>query len=268
MVVYLDTLLLVNFIVNYFLLDITSQTVKVPSKNRNLVLSSFLGSLYVIALLYPKAAVFTTLPFKIAVSIAMILICFKQRDIIVNLKITGIFILYSMLLAGVCFYLKISEGNDPEFSSVIYSFSFPYEWLLISLMIVYLIIHRLVVFIKDRRDISTLIYIVDIVTNENKKSVKAFLDTGNELREPATNLPVIIVEKEAMLDINLEKYDKFYIPYQVVNGYSDKMEGFKPDHVEVHYGNKIHYAEVIVAFCDNKLSNYNDYDALLSRGII
>lgn len=266
MVVYLDTLLLVNFIVNYFLLDITSQTVKIPSKNRNLVLSSFLGSLYVIALLYPKAVIFTTLPFKIAVSIVMILICFKQRDVIVNLKITGIFILYSMLLAGVCFYLNISKGNEPEFSSVIYSF--PYEWLLISLMIVYLIIHRLVVFIKDRRDISTLIFIVDIVTKDNKKRVKAFLDTGNELREPATNLPVIIVEKEAMQDINLEKYDKFYIPYQVVNGYSDKMQGFKPDHVEVYYGNKVQYAEVIVAFCDNKLSNYNDYDALLSRGII
>ncbi|GLC32845.1 sigma-E processing peptidase SpoIIGA [Clostridium omnivorum] len=266
MVVYLDTLLLVNFIVNYFLLDITSQTVKIPSKNRNLVLSSFLGSLYVIALLYPKAVIFTTLPFKIAVSIVMILICFKQRDVIVNLKITGIFILYSMLLAGVCFYLNISRGNEPEFSSVIYSF--PYEWLLISLMIVYLIIHRLVVFIKDRRDISTLIFIVDIVTKDNKKRVKAFLDTGNELREPATNLPVIIVEKEAMLDVNLEKYDKFYIPYQVVNGYSDKMQGFKPDHVEVYYGNKVQYAEVIVAFCDNKLSNYNDYDALLSRGII
>lgn len=266
MVVYLDTLLLVNFIVNYFLLDITSQTVKIPSKNRNLVLSSFLGSLYVIALLYPKAVIFTTLPFKIAVSIVMILICFKQREVIVNLKITGIFILYSMLLAGVCFYLNISRGNEPEFSSVIYSF--PYEWLLISLMIVYLIIHRLVVFIKDRRDISTLIFIVDIVTKDNKKRVKAFLDTGNELREPATNLPVIIVEKEAMLDVNLEKYDKFYIPYQVVNGYSDKMQGFKPDHVEVYYGNKVQYAEVIVAFCDNKLSNYNDYDALLSRGII
>lgn len=266
MVVYLDTLLLVNFIVNYFLLDITSQTVKIPSKNRNLVLSSFLGSLYVIALLYPRAAVLTSFPFKIAVSIAMILIVFKQRDIIINIKITGIFILYSMLLAGVCFYLDNSKGNSPNFSSVIYSF--PYEGLLISLMIVYLVVHRLVVFIKDRKDIETLIYAVDIVTKDNKKRVKAFLDTGNELREPATNLPVIIVEKDVMAGIDLDKYDKLYIPYQVVSGSGGKMVGFKPDYVQVYHGDKIQYAEVVVAFCDNKLSSVNDYDALLSRGII
>jgi stage II sporulation protein GA (sporulation sigma-E factor processing peptidase) len=171
-----------------------------------------------------------------------------------------------MLLAGVCYYLVNSKGNNPEFSLVIYSF--PYEWLLISIMIVYLVIHRLVVFIKDRKDITTLIYVVDIVTRDNKRTVKAFLDTGNELREPATNLPVIIVEKDVMVGIDLDKYDKFYIPYQGVNGYAGKMEGFKPDYVQVYYGDKIQYEEVIVAFCENKLSNFNDYDALLSRGII
>ena len=48
--------------------------------------------------------------------------------------------------------------------------------------------------------------------------MRAFLDTGNELREPATNLPVLIVERDIFYDINLSKYDKFYIPYKVING--------------------------------------------------
>jgi stage II sporulation protein GA (sporulation sigma-E factor processing peptidase) len=126
----------------------------------------------------------------------------------------------------------------------------------------------LVIYIKDRKELSSLIFTVDIVNNHLEKKVLAFLDTGNELREPVTNLPVMIIEKKHFNDFYINKEDAFHIPYQVVNGSVGKMLGFKPEYIKIHYGKEIRQREVIIALCENKLSNLNDYNALLSRGII
>ena len=146
--------------------------------------------------------------------------------------------------------------------------NFPYEWLFISLMVLYITIDRLVIYVKDRNKVFTLIYDVDIVFRNKSKTVRAFLDTGNELREPATNLPVVIVEKSVFENVNLEGMDKFYIPYRVINGKCGKLQGFKPDVVKINFGQEIKYREVIIAICKDKLSKFDDYHALLSRGVI
>jgi len=122
--------------------------------------------------------------------------------------------------------------------------------------------------VQDRREIASLIYEVDIVTNSDVRKVRAFLDTGNELREPVTNLPVMIVEKEALNDLEIKSKDKFYIPYKVINGFSGMLEGFKPKYINIHSDNGIEQKEVIVALCNNMISEVRDYNALLSRGIL
>ncbi len=135
-------------------------------------------------------------------------------------------------------------------------------------MIIYMILDRLVMYVRDRKDINSLTYTVDIVLGDSEKQVTAFLDTGNELREPATNLPVMIIEKDYLEDFNLSKVDKLFIPYQVVNGQIGNLVGFKPKCIKIHNGQEITMREVVIAFCENKLSKLSDYHALLSRGII
>ena len=131
-----------------------------------------------------------------------------------------------------------------------------------------MVLHRIVIFVKDRKEILNFIYDVDIVFGEKKKRIKAFLDTGNELREPVTNLPVMIVEKDILSDINIKSKEVFYIPFKVVNGSGGLLKGFKPADVNICKNNIFEKTELIVAVCDTKLSDLNDYNALLSRGII
>lgn len=266
MVVYLDVLVLENFIVDFFLLYITCQTMRIRVKLSRICLGAFFGSLYVITLVYPSLKVFSMIPVKIIVPFVIILITFREKDFLFNVKAGLIYILYSMLLAGMCMYLLFNQGYSPDYSGVIYNFT--YSKLLISIMVSYILIHRLVVYIKDRRITDSLIFTVDIIAKDQKKTVKAFFDTGNELREPATNLPVMIVEKNILDDLRITDKDKMYIPYKVVNGYNGKMEGFKPDYINIYSGKGIRSTEVIIAFCDEKLSAINDYNALLSRGIL
>ncbi|MCH5138415.1 sigma-E processing peptidase SpoIIGA [Clostridiaceae bacterium UIB06] len=265
MVIYLDILLFENLVVNLFLLYITARTLRVKVELRYILLAAAIGSMYVITLVYPQLKGFSSVSFKIIVAAILVLISFRKRKIIFNIKALAIFILYSMMLAGACIFLQYSEEYDIN-NFVIINFS--YKKLMLSVMIIYMMIDRVIVYIKERKDLSNLVYSIDIVLKSSQKNIKAFLDTGNELREPATNLPVVIVEKSVFKDVDLKAYDKFYIPYRVVSGKGGKLQGFKPEYIKIHQGNETTTREVIVAFCEERLSDFNDYEALLSRGVM
>ncbi|WP_368487729.1 sigma-E processing peptidase SpoIIGA [Clostridium sp. BJN0013] len=265
MVVFLDLVILVNLIVNFFLLYITGRTLKLMINLKRMFLGAFIGSIYTITLIYPCLSIFSAFYFKLIVALALVYISFGNKGIITNFKILCIFILYSMLLAGICIFIQYNRSSYINGTTII---NFPYQWLFISLMIFYITIDRLVIYIKDRRDLFSLVYEVDIIFKDKEKKVKAFLDTGNELREPATNLPVVIVEKSVFGNVNLEEFSKFHIPYRVINGSSGKLLGFKPDVIKINFGKEVKYREVIIALCQDKLSQVGDYHALLSRGVI
>ncbi|GAA0734612.1 sigma-E processing peptidase SpoIIGA [Clostridium oceanicum] len=261
MVIYLDVLIFQNFIVNLFLLVVTSQTLKISKKILSYVLAAFLGSLYVLVIIYPSLNFFSSIIFKILVAFFIVWIAFRKNNIFFNLKATAIYICYSMIIAGICIFMECSY-NSSSFNIIIGNFS--YKKLLMALMILYIVASKVVWFIKDRKDISQFIYDVNIVLNNRITKVKAFLDTGNELREPATNLPVIIVDREVFLNINLDDYDKFYIPYSVINGHSGNLKGFKPEGIYIGDEKK----QAIIGISEEKLSSIKDYQALLSRGIV
>ncbi|MGH4051344.1 MAG: sigma-E processing peptidase SpoIIGA [Clostridium sp.] len=267
MIVYADVLILVNFIVNIFILHVTVQTLRKRVKLIWMCISSFIGSLYVLTVVYPKLKYLTYLPFKLLIVIVMIFIAFREKNILFNIKASLIFILYSILLAGMCLFIQMNNSKDMSFDVIIINFS--YEKLMLSIMIIYVLIYRIMIFIGDRKKISELIYTVDIVNKSYKKSIKAFLDTGNELREPATNLPVLIVERNILSEILLEKNNTYFIPYTVVNGTGDRFVGFRPEYINIHIDKEnIETRNVIIAFCEYKLSKDNDYNGLMSRGIL
>lgn len=265
MVINIDILVIENSIVNYFLLYLTSQTLRVRKTFKNLALPAFIGGLYVVTLIFPKLYFFTALPFKFFIAFLMIFILFHKQKMLFNIKAFILYILYSMLLAGLCFFIELNYSEEGLFNSIIYNFT--YKKLMLAIIIIYLIISRLVIFIRDRIELNSLIYTVDIVFNNGEKEVKAFLDTGNELREPATNLPVMILESYS-LDKSLDEKETFYIPYQTVDGVINSLKGFKPEYIRIHKGNILEKRQVIIALCEHKLSAISEYNALLSRGII
>jgi stage II sporulation protein GA (sporulation sigma-E factor processing peptidase) len=266
-VVYLDVLLFVNFIANTFLLYITCQTVRVKVKTRLLIISALFGTSYVLTMLFPSLSLFVKLPFQLIMAFLMVFIVHHKKNIMFVLKSTGLFILYSMLLSGFCVFLEYKFTMNSLFFSP--RRDFDYRWLLVPVMILYIVVHRFIVFIQDRRDMVLYTYTVEIVTRDFSKTVRAFLDTGNELREPVTNLPVMIVERSILSKLTLRDEEKLYIPYRVVNGSGGKLEGFKPQFIRVYYeSSRFELRDVIIALCDNKLNELDDYEALLSRGIV
>ena len=104
----------------------------------------------------------------------------------------------------------------------------------------------------------------------SKKSIfiKGLLDTGNALREPVTNLPCIIVESDFFNDLELNSNNEFLIPYSTI-GEDGLLKGFKSKDIRIRgEDKKWRNVEVILCECKNKLSKENDFNALLSRGVI
>lgn len=261
--IYLDILFLENFIVNRFLLSLTARTVREKVNSIFLSLSSVMGSLYLLFILIGKKTYANNIFIKTLIAFFMVFIIFRKKNIVFKIKTTFIFILYSILLAGICIFMQIANGNGFKSNMVIVNF--PYKKLLMGIMLLYFVLERVVSFIRNRVVVDKLIYKMDIVLKDSRKSINAFLDTGNELIEPATNLPVIVVEKDIFEEKEIEDYDIMYIPFSVVNGEGGMLQAIKPEMVSIYKEKEIEKKEVLIAFSEKKLSDCGDYNALLSR---
>ena len=130
-----------------------------------------------------------------------------------------------------------------------------------------------------------------IKININKKLVyiKAIIDTGNFLREPISKVPVIVVEKQALIGIVpnciLDNLDKIIngedidlgtyiskirlIPFTSLGKANGILIGIKADEVLVELEeNNININNVIIGIYNGTLSKNGKYKALIGLDIL
>jgi stage II sporulation protein GA (sporulation sigma-E factor processing peptidase) len=134
---------------------------------------------------------------------------------------------------------------------------------------------------------------LEIVLNDQSCFLTALIDTGNSLKDPITNEPVIIVYYKAILDILPEElreviqhdygYEIFknriikstlksrvrVIPYKALGVENGLLIGVKVDLViSKQRGMSTMIKEPVIAFYNMPISNTGDYQALTYPGII
>lgn len=148
--------------------------------------------------------------------------------------------------------------------------------------------------VKAKFSKSDLFCNITLIINKKEIKTKAMLDTGNLLKEPITNIPVIVVEHtllndaipkeildniENILGGNLEQ-----IPENIKNEYMSKLKiipfsslgkqngmlmGLKADELKIEeIDNVKNVDKVIIGIYNKKLSKRNEYHALLGFDII
>ena len=264
MVIYWDVLIIENFCINYFLLYVTFKTIKKRISILKTCMSALLGSLYVLTIFSPYYYIFENIIFKIVVSILMIIIVSRVKGVLELIKIELIFISYSMLIAGMFLFLEMDAKNIIGLNIQ----NFQIKYLIITILILYTFFDRIVFYIKHRKLLNNYIYDVDITYNNSTVSISAFFDTGNDLRELVTNLPIIIVEKNKLSNIHVDEEKLYTIPYKLVNGSIGYFKGFKPDRVQININKQFQVREALIAYCDRELSTTKDFTGLLSRDIL
>lgn len=237
--IYIDELIILNFIIDFLILKTTSSILKLNTKTSRLIISSIAGEISLLYLLINFNNIELTL-FKLSIGVIMNLISFgyiNLKDFIKNLLY---FYMFSFLLGGTLYYLKIESLVK-------------YKYYLLLIPIIMNILKKLAYNLKN---IIKLRHKVTIyLKNGNILYLNGYMDTGNTLVEPYTNKNVIIINKDIK-----EKF--FLVPFKTIEN-SSLLKCFKPKKV---YIDGIGERNDIVVGVTNK--KFNGFNCLLNYNLM
>ncbi|MBO4815724.1 MAG: sigma-E processing peptidase SpoIIGA [Clostridia bacterium] len=202
MTIYIDIIFLENFILNFILLYAVGIETKSKIKHYRIIIASLVGSIYAIILYVIKNKFLCSIVMKFLLSIVMVYICFETKSIKKLFKTLIYFYLTSFVFGGGALALiyMVNTGKISIQNGIIQG---RYTILTIMTGVIIAFIFIIIVFrlIKSKISKNDLICNIEIRINNKEVKTKAMIDTGNLLKEPITNIPVIIVEHSLLKNI-------------------------------------------------------------------
>ncbi|NLK00640.1 MAG: sigma-E processing peptidase SpoIIGA [Clostridia bacterium] len=298
--VYLDIVFVINFCMDYVLLWATAKFCQLQVSKTRIAVGAFIGALYSLALLIPSLDYLLSVTIKIAFSIAMVLVSFPYRGFKKFLQLLGYFYLIAFTMGGamlgaIYFISERTDVNQAINGIFIYIANLKFTWLLVAVAAAVFLVRYGVVFVK--KNFLSSLYRVPIVVQfgDHKIATQALMDTGNQLKDPLTQKPVIIMEygllkkilppeiAQSFLDNgnpDLESMvaslnDSFWasrvrvIPFSSIGKHRGMLIGLRPNEAAVITNEgTIKVRDVIVGIYSKDLSPEGSYRALLHPDIL
>lgn len=266
-VVYVDVLVGVNLIVNYFLLLATARFLSLPFHRGRLIAAAGLGALYSLSILFPEWNAFLSLFLKLLMSASIVLAGFGWKGIKPFVRAAVSFYLVNFAFAGLMvavWYFLAPQGMLIRNSMVYFDIS---PLMLIALTVgCYLLItlfHR----ITGRQMPREMFCSVRVECGGRSCQFTGKVDTGNTLREPFSGDPVAVVYEPAVASIVPPKEGLNFrlIPYDVVSG-GGVLEAFRPERMVIQSGKQTYETgRLYIAVTKKK---FGEFDALLSPDLL
>ena len=261
-VIYVDVLFIVNFFITFFLLLVTAKLSKRSEKIWRLVLASFIGGMYSLIILADDLNFAISFLSKLGVAGIMIFAAFKFKGIKAYIKEALIFFFVNFLFVGIIvgLWLIFKPSGIVINNSTVY-FNVSAKVLLITALVAYLL-SALIIRIYNNKTASKELYSVTVYKNEREIRFFAFADSGNNLKEPFSDSPVIIAEKKLFDHIECPRL----IPYSTIGG-EGVLSAFKPDKVEISTAfGSVTVEEIYVAISENVKKG--EYQGILNPKIL
>ncbi len=214
MKIYLDLVGLINFAYDFLILMTVDITLKRKTKLRRIFLGSLIGTISISLLFLPFPS-FPLFILKNLVSIIMVLLTFKFKDI--KYTLSNILYLYmiSITLGGFLYFLNTSFSYKQD--GIVFYFHGISPNYIILLIIAPIILYLYIIEHKKMKSTYNLNYEVNIVFNSNKiLSCNGFIDSGNKLKDPLTKKYIILVEDYLLKDY-IHNKNPIYVPYKALN---------------------------------------------------
>lgn len=227
-VIYADVLLVVNFFITFLLLLITQKLAKENSKLVRLVLASFAGAAYSLVILFDELDFAVSLLGKLAAACLIVLIAFRRSGLKCFAKNTAIFFFVNFVFVGIMvgLWMIFKPAGIVINNSTVY-FDVSATALLISAFIAY-VISAVIIRIYNNKTAKNELYQLTVYYDGQKCSFFAFADSGNNLREPFSDYPVIVADENLFKDVPCSRV----IPVSTVNG-EGILKAFKPEKVVI-----------------------------------
>ena len=199
MIIYIEYVIINNFVIDFLLLYTTFLLTGKKIKRFRLILCAILGA--IISLVFPliklKGIFLTVIKFLVGTLLVLLSSSFKtKKEFFINLII---FYLLTFTLGGIIFGVLSISGIEKAKELVIALLFIPAFLLLYAIKRVFTYLYR-------RKNVESLIFDTEIEFNGAKIKGRAFLDTGNQLYYKDS--PVIVCEKSFIKKFTLDK--EFY----------------------------------------------------------
>ncbi|HYE82679.1 MAG TPA: sigma-E processing peptidase SpoIIGA [Clostridia bacterium] len=289
--VYADVILLENLIMNYLILWSTARLTRYSYSKVKLIIASLLGAVYAVLSYFPEYSYLYSFFVKILFSILIVIIAYTPVHFHLLLKLTGIFYIVSFIFGGAAFGLfYFINGLKMTSNGISFIGDFPLKILVAAVVAAYFTIRYSWDYVQYRIKRERLILKVEMSFDKRQLSLDALVDTGNSLKDPITNAPVMIIEYGMMRDLLPEDIQKIFercsendlnaiaeimtvskwasrfriIPFKSLGRENGMLIGFKPDTVTIFDSDRrIQLSNIIVAVYRKNLSKDGEYSALI-----
>ena len=290
MTIYIDIVLIENLIMNYIILFTTAVVLKIKVNHIRLILASLLGAGYSIIAYMGIIKVYSSIILKIILSVLIIYIAFNPQNIKKMCKDLLLFYLVSFVFGGAAFALiYIIKPQNILMKNGLFLGTYTLKTVMLGAIVAFCIIIGAFAIIKNKISKKDMFCEIEILINQKKIKTKAMIDTGNMLKEPITNVPVIVVEhillyscmpkeilnnlKEIMggdfknipCDIQEKYISKLkWIPFSSWGKQNGMLIGIRPEYVKVitDEQEKIN-KNVIIGIYEKSLTKKGEYQALI-----
>jgi len=277
MIIYADVYILENLVINYFILLITAYITKTNVNSLRILFVSILAAFYSLLQFYPCMQFLYSMFGKVIVSLLLVYLTFWPRGILLFLRQLLSFYIVTIMFGGMVFFLYYITKNN-----FVVDVQIKLKNVLIALgcsLIVFKVSYELIV---KRIYKESLIRYIKFKINDAEYNCTAFVDTGNNLKEPFSGRPVVIVEKNLLkgkgnqADISVQSLEELQkqvgnrivlIPYNSIGQEHGVLIGVIPDEFYISENrNTWTKKDVAIALYDKKISNR--YSALLGPDLI
>lgn len=292
MTVYLDVILLLNFCIDYLLLMLTGIFLKRELNRKRIALSALLASLYVLVIFYPYVSVLYHPIFKFLFSMVVILLAFRFQRFTYFMQNVAMFYFVTFMIGGGLIALRFFLQSDSQILNGMIvtkqsGLGDPFSWLfiIIGFPLVWLFSHHRISNINVRKLAYDQMANVEIHIGEDVYHLKGLIDSGNQLMDPITRDPVMILDmnyvnlpseivalvKQSDLGLRSGVISEHpwdvrlrLVPYRSVGQDHTFMLAIRPDFIQIIHDNQKYVTKrCLIGLSSQLLSSEGDYACIV-----
>ncbi len=303
MTVYVDVMFLKEMLVDGAVLLTAGWVRHLRPKPWRVLLASAVGGCYVVLMLFPPLSFLFTLVVKVMISFLIVWIAFGFSSIQHFLRNIGAFYAVNFVAAGAVLglYYLLMQGSGEMWRTITFvNGSVRAElkmglFYVIAAICIGLYVYRSVASQKRERElVQTHLAEVKMTIGERIQTCIGLIDTGNQLYDPLTRIPVMVVEAsllqedlpegwlESMREGEVDRLvagmeqqtflwqDRLrLVPYRGVNRGSQFMLAIKPDAVHImREGQVFETKRVLIGLDGGKLASDGAYRAIIHPSMV
>ncbi|WP_088105011.1 sigma-E processing peptidase SpoIIGA [Halalkalibacter urbisdiaboli] len=293
MTLYLDVIWFLNLCIDYLLIALTALVLKRPFVQMRFLVAAVFASLVVFFMFTPYGMLFYQPWMKALYSAVIVLIAFGFKRFTYFIQGLLMFYFVTFMTGGGLFALHYFWQTEVDIltgltsAKGMYGSKISWVFVFIGFPLVWYFAKQRFETIEVKRIQYDQLASIDIVIEGYTFTMQGLIDSGNQLYDPITKVPVMIIEAELLYDAfgktvvqeilsyteqestQSEQATKLMsrlriIPYRVIGQSTPFLTAIKPDRVTIKHDNKLYeVTRVLIGIQERELSPEGAYQCIV-----